>query len=110
MAAMNASVVIGSRRGFATTLSPTQTASYPAASACRAIVQHSSTGGRRADCMMIPRVGIRIPMRIGYRRSCRPMNSRMSAMHFVVSALGWPMKPCFAPGKCTRSMWPPAFS
>ena len=28
----------------------------------------------------------------------------------VVSALGWPMKPCFASGKSTRSMGPPAFS
>ena len=34
------------------------------ASACRAIAHPSSTGGRRADCITLPRVGMRIPMRI----------------------------------------------
>src|SRR5207247_2484308 len=58
IAARYASVVSGSSRGLATTLSPTQAASYPASSAWRAIAQHSSTGGRRADCMTAPRVGI----------------------------------------------------
>src|SRR5437879_10790636 len=43
-------------------LSPTQTASYPAASAWRAIAQHSSTAGRRADWITIPRVGMRTPI------------------------------------------------
>src|SRR5215468_8027494 len=64
MPAMKASVVIGSRRGLATTLSPTHTASYPASSARRAIAQHSSTGGRRAECITTPRVGIRTPTRM----------------------------------------------
>ncbi len=54
-------MVSGSSRGLATMLSPTHTASYPAWSASRAIVQHSSTGGRRADCMTTPRVGIEDP-------------------------------------------------
>ena len=64
MPARYASVVSGSSRGLATMLSPTQTASYPASSARRAIVQHSSTGGRRADCITIPRVGTRTPIRM----------------------------------------------
>src|SRR5438445_649510 len=64
IAARYASVVSGSSRGLATTLSPTQAASYPASSAWRAIVQHSSTGGRRADCMTTPRVGMRMPSRM----------------------------------------------
>src|SRR6266581_2206319 len=45
-------------------LSPTHTASYPAVSASTAIVQHSSTGGRRADCITTPRVGMRTPTRM----------------------------------------------
>ena len=47
IAAKYASVVNGSRRGLATTLSPTHT-SMPASSHRRAMVQQSSTG-RRAD-------------------------------------------------------------
>jgi hypothetical protein len=63
MPARYASVVSGSSRGLATMLSPTHTASYPARSARVAIVQHVSIGGRRADWMTTPRVGMRIPIR-----------------------------------------------
>src|SRR5262245_60954883 len=45
-------------------LSPTQTASYPARSASRAMRQHMATSGRRTDSMTTPRVGMRTPSRM----------------------------------------------
>ena len=63
MAATYASVVNGSSRGLATTLSPTHT-SMPALSHIRAMVQQSSTSGRRADCMITARCGNSMPIRM----------------------------------------------
>jgi len=36
------------------------------------------------------------------------VNCNMSAMALLVSALALPTKPCRAPGKCVRSIRPPA--
>jgi hypothetical protein len=43
-----------------------------------------------------------------HRASCRPMKSRIIEMALSESALAWPMKPWRAPGKCARSIAPPA--
>src|SRR5262249_57964666 len=64
MPARYARLAGGAGGGWATMLSPPQPASYPAWSASRAIVQHVSTGGRRADSITTARVGTSTPMRI----------------------------------------------
>src|SRR5262249_12851563 len=64
MPARYPSVVTASRRGLATMLSPTHTASYPPWSANRAIVHPLSTGGRPDAPITTPRVGMRMPMRM----------------------------------------------